>query len=363
MNAPFKSHSAVAGGRLEARLDAKLSHEAMAAATAFVAGAPSGSHLQRPDWDRLCPPPRRHRYMALRILVGEQLVAYGNARFSGPAPGLTVASLRRGPVTATLDDLDAATPSILRTLRSAGAATVVLNPRWEDTAADDAEAILRRHGATRAPDAEQALHLATDLVALGRSEVDLLASFKQRARRQIRAAEARGLVVRPAASIEEARRYGALLQRFHASRGLGLESTPPIETQFAMTREKGAFLLAWRGEELIGGHTVIADRSRAFWLTLAAEDARRDLPYGYALVWAAIRAANAQGLSDYDMAGAPLDFGAVDEGAQTRDQFKTAFAPRRVRLTPAMVFPVRPLAHAFTAVMRHQRRLLKARGR
>jgi len=202
------------------------------------------------------------------------------------------------------------------------------------------------------------------MVDLSGDAAALAARLKQRCRRQIRKAEQMGLVVRPAATLDETLAYRPVLERFHAERGLGLESIPPIEAQWAMTRGRGAFLLGWLGGEVVAGHTVMAEGDRGFWLTLAAREVAPDLPKGYALVWEALRLCQAQGLKRYDMAGAPaadrLARGAVGEAEQ---QFKAAFNPETVALTPAVAIALRRPEHDLLFTLRRAyRRRRRARS-
>lgn len=344
--------------RLATRLDGALDPAEEAEIAAFVKESPAASYLQRPDWPRLRPPPRRHRYVHLRCRHGGKLVAIALVRLTRLAPGRWLAAVRRGPVTGSLDDLVAALPALLAALRAHGACTAVLNPRWEDAAAGDAVRILRDAGGEVLPDGEQALHRATAYVDLEGDDAALLARFKGRARRQLRKAEAAGLKARPARSLDEAMLYAPILEGFHADRGLSLENVPDVATQWRLTREGGAFVLGWLDGRVVGGHTAIGDGRRAFWLTLAATDLGGDVPRNYPLLWEAMRCCRAQGFPLYDMAGiAPTDRRAADAlglPEAYRDQFKNAFAPVTVELTPAVVFALRRPDHDVLFALRRR---------
>jgi len=73
-------------GGLEVRLDAAVTLAEAAEITAFVEQAPSGCHLQRPDWPRLCPPPARHGYRLLRCRRDGRLIATALVRGTRRAP-------------------------------------------------------------------------------------------------------------------------------------------------------------------------------------------------------------------------------------------------------------------------------------
>ncbi|MEZ5798366.1 MAG: GNAT family N-acetyltransferase [Paracoccaceae bacterium] len=132
-----------------------------------------------------------------------------------------------------------------------------------------------------------------------------------------------------------------------------------------MTRTRGSLLLGWLDGKVICGHSTIADGDRAFWLSLASTDEPQDLPRNYALVWAAMQQAQAQGLRWYDMAGGHSRHEAVqgqDSGHATagteagRMQFKSAFAPETSELVPMMVLPLLRPVHAVLFALRQRYR-------
>lgn len=364
----FQLHCDASGMRV--RVDESLTPKAKRRLLAFLETCPSASWLQCPEFTRRCPPPPRHRYVMLSAYERPgQLAGFGLARLSQLMPGRYLASFRRGPVTRTTADLARILPGFTARLRQMGCCSLQLNPRWSG-AEDVAEVtrVLQQAGARPLPAEEQSLHTATALIGLSGGPDDLMGRLKQRCRRQIRKAAKTGLEVRPAETVEQAQAFGGLMQAFFRARGLGLDSVPPVERQWAMTRERGAFLLAWQQDRLMGGHVMIGDGGRAFWLVLArAEDQSAAASAGYPLVWEALQQAQAQGFAVYDMAGAPPigREGAADAGARNRDQFKSAFNPEVTPLVPAHVLPLRQPDHMLLFGMRQKTRALRAawRGR
>jgi len=355
---------------LRIRVEQSLTPKAKRQLLEFLATCPPANWMQCPEFPRRCPPPARHRYVMLSAKERHgQLAGFGLARLSRLMPGRYLASFRRGPVTSSPENLARILPGFAARLRQMGCCSMQLNPRWSG-AEDVAEVtrILQQAGARQLPAEEQSLHAATALVDLSGQPEDLMGRLKQRCRRQIRKAAKAGLEVRPAETEAQAQAFGALMRTFFQARGLGMESVPPVERQWAMTRERGAFLLAWQQDHLMGGHVMIGDGDRAFWLVLArAEGQRAAAPAGYPLIWEALKLAQAQGFAFYDMAGAPPGGGsgaaAADAGARNRDQFKSAFNPDVTPLVPAHVLPLRQPDHAVLFGLRQKARSLRAAWR
>lgn len=353
---------------LSIRVDRVLEDDATVEAVSFLRGCPCNCYLQRPDWPEICPPAARHGYLTLRAFDGQKLVGLGLARLSRLAPGRYLASLRRGPATATLQDLQRVLPAFAGALRRMGVCSLVFNPRWSGEAAVSTVAeIASSLGARQLPPEDQSLHSATALVDLSGGEADLLARLKPRARRQIRRAVAGGISVWPARSLQEARAFDPILSAFLDRRGLGAESIPPVDYMWKMTRERGAFLLAWQGNRPVAGHVMIEDGDRAFWLVMASIDGPDRPTAGYPLVWEALRMAQGQGFRRYDMAGAPPKHLTAGDGIPDdmvrRHQFKSAFAPVEVPLVPAWVLPLRRPDHDILfALRRRYRRWRVKRG-
>ncbi|MBY6058089.1 lipid II:glycine glycyltransferase FemX [Leisingera daeponensis] len=295
------------------------------------------------------------------------LAGFGVVRLTRLAPGRYLANFRRGPVTRTPDDLARILPAFAERLRREGCCSMQLNPRWSgEQDVMKICALLEAAGAVRLPESGQSQHTETGLVALHGTEEQLQSRLKQRCRRQIRKAEKAGIDVRSAASLQEALQFEPLMKNFFRSRGLGLESVPPVEAQWRMTRDKGAFLLAWQQDRLVAGHVMVADGGRAFWLVLARATDRSCAAAGYPLVWEALKAAQEQGFAHYDMAGAAGLPGASGSGgtrgAENRAQFKSAFCPEVIPLVPAYVLPLRQPAHMLLFNLRRAYRGLRAQA-
>ncbi|WP_192361885.1 lipid II:glycine glycyltransferase FemX [Mesorhizobium mediterraneum] len=356
---------ALAPRGLSAELLDRLSPSDEKACADFVRSAASGCYLQWPEWPTMARDNGRyiHRYLICRSSAA--IVALAVVRLSRLPLNRGIAVVRRGPVTRSLADLEWALPAILDALQRAGACTVVVNPRWEGADASAALAILRTGGGEPLPPDMQSLHTTTGYVDLTVSEERILGAFKQRGRRQLRKSTENGLMIREAVSLDEAMAYEPILRDFHASRGLSIDAVPTAADQWRLTRSGGVFLLSYLNGELVGGHVAIRDGYRAFWLSMASRDIDPAIPKNYVLVWEAMRRMKARGCAVYDMAGMPdprrVEQAGLGKVEANRSQFKFAFSPQLVELTPMTAFAVRPLAHAILFSARQAYRQRRSR--
>jgi lipid II:glycine glycyltransferase (peptidoglycan interpeptide bridge formation enzyme) len=343
----------------------ELSSAQTAEVEAFVSSAPSGSYLQMPSWPKACQTPDHHDYVHLLARDSQgQLIGYGLTRITPLFAGFRLATIRRGPVTNSIDQLPDICAGFARELRAAGCCTLALNPRWQgEEPVACAVRSLEGFGAAPLDLDSQPLHQATLLVDLSGDEAKLAARMKQRSRRLIRKGENMGLTVRHVETLEDARRFEPLMKEFYERRHLGMEGIPPIDELFAMTRDKGVFVIGELEGEIVCGHVAIADGDRVFWLVMASDDTKKNIPKNYSLVYEAMRAAQSQGFRWYDMAGTPPASAAQDEvskAAINRDQFKMAFSPEYQPLVPMFVVPLRQPAHRLLFGLRQW---IKARRR
>ena len=185
-------------------------------------------------------------------------------------------------------------------------------------------------------------------IDLSRSEDELLAALSGNTRRKVRIAEKKGVKVRDAT----------------------LEDLPLLYRLYRVTGERDKFLIrpfdyyqrAWREFMSAGlAHGLIAEYEGAaiaqvilfhfgrkcwYFYGASANEERERMP-NYALQWAAIKWAKAQGYAVYDMWGAPDDFDESDVlwGVY---QFKRGFRGQLVRHIGAWDFAPQPwLYHTY----------------
>lgn len=331
---------------------------------AFLAESPFAAYQQTRAWADVAPTNGRHDFLFWRCSEFGRPLAAAVIRRTWLSPLHWLATLQRGPVVHEAAALARVLPRLIETLGEHGACSVQLAPRVRGRDLPVMAEALRAAGFTPLAEDRQPLHRATGIVWLDKPEEAVFAGFRQRGRRQVRAAEKAGIAVRPVDGEADIAAYQALLDEFRAAkRDYDMSGLPDARGQVALIAASGgAMLLAEKGGEAIGAHAFVRQADEAIWLSLATSDRHGDLPRSYPLLWAAMRHARDMGLIAYDLAGMPLE-DARDEGEGRRMQFKEAFAPTRRMMLPMQVAAVKPVAHAMLFAAREVYRGVKRRRR
>lgn len=225
----------------------------------------------------------------------EQVVLPGGERalvlVSGP-PGLQLASVRRGPVPATAG----AVSGLVGWARAAGMARLRVEP---EATAGLGES-LRAAGWVPV---EAADPVDTLLVRLYPPD-ELLASFHQKHRYNIRLASRRGVVVERCAPGEGA----GELHRQHEATAARQHISPPSREAY----QRRLDLLSWArvyvarvAGEVVAATMVVRFGDRAVYLFGGSSGAHSNLQPTYALQWTAMREAWEAGCAWYDLWGVP----------------------------------------------------------
>ena len=182
----------------------------------------------------------------------------------------------------------------------------------------------------------------TMTIDLRRSEEEILAAMSGNTRRKIRVAAKKGVVIR-VASIEDL----PLLYQLYQVTG---ERDKFLIRSFAYYRRAWEqFMRAGLAQALIAEHKGVAIAhvilfhfgSKCWYFYGASSNEERERMPNYALQWAAIRWAKAQGYQVYDMWGAPDVFDESDSMWGVY-QFKRGFRGRLTRHIGAWDFAVHP---------------------
>lgn len=325
----------------------------------FLRASPFGAYQQSRAWTAACPPhPRRAwRFFLARedgVIVGACVV-----RMTRLALGAWLATIQRGPVVHDPAVLEKVLAALTAALRADGCCSVQLGPRVRGRALPAMTEAMRALGFAPLADGEQALHNVTGVIWLDKPEAEVLAGFKQRGRRALRAAEKAGIAVRPVTSDADIAVTQGLLDAFAAARPSYDRSGQPDARGQAMLVAAlgGGLYLAERDGVPIGAHAWVRQGDEAIWLSLASVD-RDGASAGYPLLWAAMRDAREQGCVAFDLAGLP-DEAPADAGEAGRVQFKTAFAPHRRFMPPMQMAALDPVRHTMLLGARSAYRSLR----
>ncbi len=313
----------------------------------FGSAGDHASYMQTTAWVELAPSTTLRRFAYLTCEEGGRLTVTGLVRLTRLFPGRYLAKLQRGPVFHDIEAFDRALPRIFDALRSRGACTVLMNPRWEDEGARKVEQVLAAHGMRQLAREEQVMHSTTGLVDLQRPEDEIFGGFQKRCQRDIKRAVKKGLVVRHAESEGEA----ALLRRRRKElaelRNIDDLGQPDLVDQWRSFNEgeKGVLLLAEAEGQVIGGLAVACEGERAVIRGGGAMPILPKLPRTHNLIWESMRILKADGCTAFDLAGMPDDED-IEEDERRRQKFKEAFNPRIVKLVPTYCAPLRAFDHA-----------------
>jgi lipid II:glycine glycyltransferase (peptidoglycan interpeptide bridge formation enzyme) len=331
---------------IHAALSPALCDDDARAFDAFLRDGPFAAYQQSRAWAAVAPAHSRRAWCFFRAFDGEELVGAGVIRSTRLAMGYLLASLHRGPVVHDPDRLEPVLRALCRALRAERYCSVQLAPRVRGRMLPAMAEALRAAGFAPLPPARRPLHNVTGIVWLDKPEEEVLAGFKQRARRAIRQAEKAGIAVRAVTGAEDIARFQRVLGAFAAARpDYDMSGQPDAIGQARLIDALGgAMLLAERDGEAIGAHAFVRQADEAIWLSLATVERGGGASPSYPLLWEGMRRARAAGAVGYDLAGL-ADEASDDAGEAGRNQFKTAFAPLRRVMPPVQMAALAPVPH------------------
>jgi lipid II:glycine glycyltransferase (peptidoglycan interpeptide bridge formation enzyme) len=190
--------------------------------------------------------------------------------------------------------------------------------------------LLRAHGWRFSPDQVQFRNTLT--LDLTRSETDLLADMNQSTRRKLRQAEKAGVAVRSTGREADLRTLYELYTVTGRRQGFAIRPWDYYRDLWTTMLGAGrALVLLAEAEGQILAGLILFHFGRTVWYFYGmSSNEQRDRQPAYALQWAAIRWAKAQGFQVYDWWGAPNDFSESDPMWGVY-RFKEGFGGRIVR--------------------------------
>ncbi|QNQ08576.1 lipid II:glycine glycyltransferase FemX [Sphingomonas alpina] len=347
--------------QVTAHLSSNLDVESGSLFDRFALESPFAAYQQSRAWVDAVPHSKVQDYLFFRCLDGDTLIGTAVVRRTRLFAGRWLATVQRGPVVHDATLFATVLSSLARTAAAQGCCTMQLAPRVRGRDLPTMSEALRAAGFAPLPTHRQPLHSATGIVWLDKPEEEILAGFKQRGRRQLKAAAKAGVTVRRATGAADVAAYQRVLDAFRAAKAdYDMNGLPDAAGQVALVeRLGGALLLAERDGIVIGGHVFVRQADEAIWLSLATSDDDPSVPRSYPLLWEGMRLAREMGCIGYDLAGLPVGE-AQDGGEANRSQFKSAFAPTHRVMPPVHVAALKPLAHTLLFNARQIYRAVRA---
>lgn len=321
-------------------LDAPLARREAEAYDTFVDQAAGGAWAQARAWAKVEVATHRVVPWLFRVHRGSELV--GAALVLRPKIafqlGLPVASVSRGPVVASLDDLARVLDVLRATLVRRGVLRMTVMPYWADDDAVRAETILReaKFESVQKADGAHARTLRVDL--RGKDDATVFGGKSgESLRRKLRQAEKAGVTARRAPSADV-----RILERLHGemmrSQGRPTKPRAYFDALGALAsgidgdaHPRGAIFVAEHDGSALSALYASRHGARATFIVGASTSQESAISKMAPAMAAAVRWALAEGCETFDMGGIPME-GDTDPKRSSIAQFKLDFAKTPVRL-------------------------------
>jgi len=187
--------------------------------------------------------------------------------------------------------------------------------------------------------------LRTIVVDLQADEDELRARMKDKTRYNIGLATRRGVTIRVAQTLDDARNWYALLQVTGERDRFGVHTQDYYLRAWELLQEQayGRLFLAEHEGDLLAGIFVSVFAHEGIYLYGASSNERRNLMPNYLLQWEAMRWARSRGARQYDLWGIP-DTDDADEAMAGVYRFKRGWGGRVVHFIGGIEYVYRPLA-------------------
>jgi peptidoglycan pentaglycine glycine transferase (the first glycine) len=315
--------------------------------------ARSGNFLQTSRWGTLKCTSRNWDFEIIALEQGDQLVAGALMLYwRTPLRVGTIAYIPRGPIIDWSNDelVDALLVALDTAARRRRAILLKIEPDAEDS--PETRRQLSKHGLQVSEHTIQPQ--STILISTEGTEESILAGMNQGARRKIRTAAKRDVIVRHG-GVEDIPSFFNLMVITSRRDHIGIRSQVYYRRALdAFGPEHATLLLAsYQGRD-IGGILALAIGKRAWYLYGASSNEERERMPNYAIQWEAMRWAHERGCVEYDLWGIPdADEATLEAQFQHRRDgmwglygFKRSFGGRVWRTAGAWDRPYNPLIYA-----------------
>ncbi len=295
----------------------------------FIGRSPLGDALQSYEWGEVKKP----AWQPLRFAVeegGHIVAAASILKRKLPKVNRCIFYCSRGPI-ANYDNEE-----LLRFLfdrlreegKKHGAILLKIDPAIRVERQDVVER-LKRIGFIPAPDAQGGFGGTQPRCVMplniGRSEEELLASFHQKWRYNIRLAERKGVQVKTDCVRDDVKTFYQILRETAERDGFRVRDLSYFEKMWDELTPRGLaklFLASYQGEPIAGAFNLLIG-DKCWYLYGASSNQHRNVMPNHLVQWTAIRWAKSQGCRVYDFRGvAPQK--TTDHRPQTTDQTQDA---------------------------------------
>ena len=274
----------------------------------FVANHPHGSLLQTTNWARL---KNRFGWTSHRVWLRKdgKLAAGAQVLYRSAAAGLVkMAYIPHGPlvdwhdkeqVTILLNQID-------QSVYERGAGILKMEPLlWQDASTTAHwQTICQQHNLLPNTDTIQPPN--TILIDLRPSPDDILAAMKQKTRYNIRLAAKKGVTVRQG-GLSDIAAFNKLMRQTGERDAFGVHTPMYYHAAFeifAPNNQVALFLAEYEERPLAGVMVFVLGKTAAYLYGASSNEERQRMPT-YAVQWAAMEWAKAQGCHWYDLWGVP----------------------------------------------------------
>ncbi len=274
----------------------------------FVANHPHGSILQTTNWARL---KNRFGWTSHRVWLRKdgELVAGAQILYRSAAVGLVkMAYIPHGPLVDWDDEEQVAVllNQIDHSVYERGASILKMEPLlWQSEAMSAKwQAICEQHNLL--PDTDTIQPPNTILVDLRPSPDEILANMKQKTRYNIRLAAKKDVAVRQG-SLDDIPAFNKLMRQTGERDEFGVHTPMYYHAAFEIfepNNQVALFLAEYGGRPLAGVMVFVLGDMAAYLYGASSNEERQRMPT-YAVQWAAMEWAKAQGCRWYDLWGVP----------------------------------------------------------
>lgn len=275
---------------------------------AFVASHPQGSILQTTNWARL---KNRFGWTSHRVWLRQdgELVAGAQVLYRSAAVGLVkMAYIPHGPLV-DWDDEDQVTVllnQIDQSVYERGASILKMEPLlWQSEAMTTKwQTICQQHNLI--PNSDTIQPPNTILIDLRPSPDEILAAMKQKTRYNIRLSAKKDVTVRQG-GLEDIATFNKLMRQTGERDAFGVHTPMYYHAAFEIfepNNQVALFLAEYDGRPLAGVMVFVLGDTAAYLYGASSNEERQRMPT-YAVQWAAMEWAKAQGCHWYDLWGVP----------------------------------------------------------